>query len=113
MSRITRGTTPYHRFSLPISPDLIDKIYITYLQGDIKVEKSKDDIEFITSEDVPPVYKAVVHLTQADTLMFKSKSPNTEPVEIQMDIKTTNGERYINDPPLRVIVGKVLKDEEI
>lgn len=113
MSKITRGTTPYHRFSLPVSPDIIDKIYITYMQGDIKVEKSKEDIEFISSDSIPPVYKAVVHLTQQDTLKFLSKSPSTDPIEIQMDIKTLTGERYINDPPLRAVVGKVLKDEEI
>ena len=45
---ITRGTTPYHSFILPLSVSDIDEIYITYLQNNnVIIEKGKDDVDMV------------------------------------------------------------------
>lgn len=98
---ITRGTTPYHSFVLPLSSEQIETLYITYLQnGQVVLDKGLEEIElhdllldtddsFITdtnkgdslpenndSQDenehvIQPYSEATVHLTQEDTLAFK------------------------------------------
>lgn len=98
---ITRGTTPYHSFVLPLSSEQIETLYITYLQnGQVVLDKSLEEIElhdllldtddsFITDtnkgdslpennesqdeneHEIQPYSEAIVHLTQEDTLAFK------------------------------------------
>ncbi len=98
---ITRGTTPYHSFVLPLSSEQIETLYITYLQnGQVVLDKGLEEIElhdllldtddsFITDtnkgdslpennesqdeneHEIQPYSEATVHLTQEDTLAFK------------------------------------------
>ena len=45
---LTRGTTPYHSFVLPLSTADIGEMYITYLQnGNVIVEKALADIDIV------------------------------------------------------------------
>ena len=42
---ITRGTTPYHTFIVPLAPEQIDEVYVTYLQnGEIILDKNSSDL---------------------------------------------------------------------
>lgn len=42
---IVRGTTPYHSFLVPMAPEEIDEVYITYLQNEeVVLDKSKADV---------------------------------------------------------------------
>ena len=98
---ITRGTTPYHSFVLPLSSEQIETLYITYLQnGQVVLDKGLEEIElhdllldtddsFITDtnkgdslpennesqdeneHEIQSYSEATVHLTQEDTLAFK------------------------------------------
>ena len=98
---ITRGTTPYHSFVLPLSSEQIETLYITYLQnGQVVLDKGLEEIElhdllldtddsFITDtnkgdslpennesqdeneHEIQLYSEATVHLTQEDTLAFK------------------------------------------
>lgn len=105
------GTTPSQKFGLPVSPESIEVIYITYVQNDkVILEKSKDDIEFLeTIVDKEKKYIALVQLTQADTLKFNSKTRN---IEIQMAIRQKSG-NVIKSKPCKTSVEKAFKKGEI
>ena len=51
---ITRGTTPYHSFVLPLSSEQIETLYITYLQNgqEITKEDRLKMIEYFKKEGV-------------------------------------------------------------
>ena len=58
-----RGTTPTHIFDTDISLVNAEVIYITYKQGKVILEKTKDDVR-VTENQLQ------VDLTQEETLMF-------------------------------------------
>ena len=136
---ITRGTTPYHSFILPLSVSDIDEIYITYLQNDkVILEKGKADVDmvdinvetedsFITDENKGDSFSSndadqsaeeetenysqvVAHLSQEDTLAFTFYPAAEKNIAvIQVRVLTTDGEAYASLPVRERIFG-VLKD---
>ena len=122
---ITRGTTPYHSFVLPLMTEEISEVYITYLQnGEIILDKSiGDEIEIINIqdefenasmneplEDFVPSCELTVHLTQEDTLKFHFYPAAEKNIAvIQIRVLTTDGEAYASEPVHERIFG-VLKD---
>lgn len=136
---ITRGTTPYHSFILPLSVSDIDEIYITYLQNNnVIIEKGKADVDmvdinvetedsFITDEnkgdsfssndadqsaeeEVENYSQVVAHLSQEDTLAFTFYPAAEKNIAvIQVRVLTTDGEAYASLPVRERIFG-VLKD---
>ena len=125
---ITRGTTPYHSFIIPLIEEEIDTIYVTYLQnGEVILDKSRDDmtitnlidllgteldIEDLTDEEKSSC-QVGIHLTQEDTLKFNFYPAARKNIAvIQIRVKTTDGEAYSSDPIHERIMG-VLKEGEI
>ena len=122
---ITRGTTPYHSFVLPLMTEEISEVYITYLQnGEIILDKSiGDEIEIINIqdefenasmneplEDFVPSCELTVHLTQEDTLKFHFYPAAEKNIAvIQIRVLTTDGEAYASEPVHERIFGD-LKD---
>ena len=126
---IIRGTTPYHTFVVPLEPQQIDEVFITYLQnGEIILDKSSSDVEIseistetenahmegydeIQIEETPIITSQItVHLTQEDTLKFKFFPAAEKNVAVvQVRILDTKGEAYASDPIHERIYG-VLKD---
>lgn len=136
---ITRGTTPYHSFILPLSVSDIDEIYITYLQNNnVIIEKGKADVDmvdinvetedsFITDENKGDSFSSndadqsaeeetenysqvVAHLSQEDTLAFTFYPAAEKNIAvIQVRVLTTDGEAYASLPVRERIFG-VLKD---
>ena len=136
---ITRGTTPYHSFILPLSVSDIDEIYITYLQNNkVILEKGKADVDmvdinvetedsFITDENKGDSFSSndadqsaeeetenysqvVAHLSQEDTLAFTFYPAAEKNIAvIQVRVLTTDGEAYASLPVRERIFG-VLKD---
>ena len=125
---ITRGTTPYHSFVLPLSLDSISELYITYLQNDevildkslsddsvslIEVESNLENAsmeEILTEESEEKETKVTVHLTQEDTLKFKFYPAAEKNIAvIQIRVLTSDGEAYASNPIQERIFG-VLKD---
>lgn len=77
-----RGTTPTHRFSIPVRASDVANVKILYSQfNKCKVTKCIDDI-------VIDDYKVTTRLTQEETLRF---SCNTEPVSMQVRLLTKSG----------------------
>ena len=124
---IVRGTTPYHKFVVPMSSQDIDTIYITYLQnGEIVLDKTGEDVSVedvdIETEnahmedyEIEPSESSQVtlHLTQEDTLKFKFYPAAEKNIAvIQLRILTSEGEAYASDPIRERIFG-VLKEGEI
>ena len=136
---ITRGTTPYHSFILPLSVSDIDEIYITYLQNDkVILEKGKADVDMVdinvetedsfitdenkgdsfssndadqtTEEEIENYSQVVAHLSQEDTLAFTFYPAAEKNIAvIQVRVLTTDGEAYASLPVRERIFG-VLKD---
>lgn len=122
---ITRGTTPYHSFVLPLTTEEISEVYITYLQnGEVILDKSiGDEIEIINIqdefenasmneplEDFVSSCELTVHLTQEDTLKFHFYPAAEKNIAvIQIRVLTTDGEAYASEPVHERIFG-VLKD---
>ena len=122
---ITRGTTPYHSFVLPLTTEEISEVYITYLQnGEVILDKSiGDEIEIINIqdefenasmneplEDFVPSCELTIHLTQEDTLKFHFYPAAEKNIAvIQIRVLTTDGEAYASEPVHERIFG-VLKD---
>lgn len=125
---ITRGTTPYHNFIIPLTQEEIDTIYITYLQNEeVVLEKSKEDMtitnlldlldEYTTIDDLTEEEKTSsqveLHLTQEDTLKFNFYPAARKNIAvIQIRVKTLDGEAYSSDPIQERIMG-ILKEGEI
>lgn len=121
---ITRGTTPYHSFLLPMKSEDIDTIYITYLQNNaVVLDLTGERVEVMDvsntlenasmgeeSEEVEDVCEATVHLTQEETLQFKFFPAAEKNIAvIQIRILTTEGEAFASEPIHERIFG-VLKD---
>ena len=126
---ITRGTTPYHTFTLPLSIDSISELFVTYLQNEqVVLEKSLSDgsatIEDVTNDfenasmedlqseeiEVEPATKITVHLTQEDTLKFHFYPAAEKNIAvIQIRVLDSDGEAYASNPIQERIFG-VLKD---
>lgn len=103
-----RGTTPTHCFSLPVTAEHVDKIYITYSQiNATKFEKSKQDIILTNNED-SNTCTAKVSITQSDTL---SLTANVD-CNIQVRFITTVNEAFASQI-IREPVENILKDGEI
>lgn len=122
---ITRGTTPYHSFVLPLTAEQISAVYITYLQNNqVILDKSIEDVtiedivdefdnttmtEESTSEQTPSS-QITLHLTQEDTLKFHFYPAAEKNIAvIQLRIVTNDGEAYASKPISKRIFG-VLKD---
>ena len=121
---ITRGTTPYHSFVLPLKTEDISEVYITYLQNNnIILDKSISDVQIVDIEDeyenasmnepledYIPSCELTIHLTQEDTLKFHFYPAAEKNIAvIQIRVLTTEGEAYASEPIHERIFG-VLKD---
>ena len=132
---IVRGTTPYHTFIVPMASELINEVYITYLQNnevvldksttDVVIEDVELELENANMEDTenpneesgeepqpePEVVAQItLHLTQEDTLKFKFFPAAEKNIAVvQLRILDNNGEAYASDPVHERIFG-VLKD---
>lgn len=121
---ITRGTTPYHSFVLPLKTEDISQVYITYLQNnEVILDKSISDVEIADIEDeyenasmnepledFVPSCELTVHLTQEDTLKFHFYPAAEKNVAVvQIRVLTTEGEAYASEPIHERIFG-VLKE---
>ena len=118
---ITRGTTPYHSFIIPIAADQIKTVYITYLQNnEIIFDKDNEDIEIkpvildtenAEGDDYSIAYSQLTtHLTQQDTLSFRFYPAAEKNIAvIQIRILDVNDEAYASEPIRERIFG-VLKD---
>ena len=121
---ITRGTTPYHSFVLPLKTEDISEVYITYLQNrEIILDKSISDATIIDIddeyenasmneplEDFVPSCELTIHLTQEDTLKFHFYPAAEKNIAvIQIRVLTTEGEAYASEPIHERIFG-ILKD---
>ena len=119
---IIRGTTPYHRFILPLSAEDIETVYITYAQNDeIILDKSNITDEFEIADiveeteepseeineseeqeeevEVLPSSQLTLHLTQEDTLKFHFYPAARKNVAvIQIRILKTDGEAIVSMP---------------
>lgn len=128
---IIRGTTPYHKFILPLSVQDIEVIYVTYLQNDEVIldktnladefeisdiveqseelseetnEEEQEEIEVLSSSQL------TLHLTQEDTLKFHFYPAARKNVAvIQIRILKTDGEAIVSMPINERIFG-VLHD---
>ena len=122
---ITRGTTPYHSFIIPLLLEEIDTIYISYSQnGEMILDKDKEDItltNLLDLVDSPDELtdeeklwcQAELHLSQEDTLKFKFYPAARKNIAvIQIRIRTTDDEAYASDPIHERIMGAI-KDGEI
>lgn len=124
---ITRGTTPYHSFVLPLKTEDISEVYITYLQNREvildKVLSESEAIEIVDIddeyenasmneplEDFVPSCELTIHLTQEDTLKFHFYPAAEKNIAvIQIRVLTTEGEAYASEPIHERIFG-ILKD---
>ena len=121
---ITRGTTPYHSFVLPLKTEDISQVYITYLQNNnIILDKSISDMQIVDIEDeyenasmnepledYIPSCELTIHLTQEDTLKFHFYPAAEKNVAVvQIRVLTTEGEAYASEPIHERIFG-VLKE---
>ena len=121
---ITRGTTPYHSFVLPLKTEDISQVYITYLQNnEVILDKSISDVEIADIEneyenasmnepleDFIPSCELTIHLTQEDTLKFHFYPAAEKNVAVvQIRVLTTEGEAYASEPIHERIFG-VLKE---
>lgn len=97
-----RYTTPTHRFTLQVAPELISKIRITYSQDD-KIILKKETEQIAIEGNV-----AIVKLTQEETALFVA---NKE-VEIQIAVRTF-GEDALRSDIIRESVERVLDNEVI
>lgn len=117
---IIRGTTPYHKFILPLSVQDIEVIYVTYSQNDEVildktnladefeisdiVEQSEESSEETNEEEqeeieVLPSSQLTLHLTQEDTLKFHFYPAARKNIAvIQIRILKTDGEAIVSMP---------------
>ena len=103
MASWRRGSTPTNTFTVNV--DLREaKIYVSYSQdGEILVEKTGDDLEVDETS-------IVVHLTQAETLRFKTGSVSIQIRYVMPDesadasnIMTVSSERILKDGEIKYV----------
>lgn len=88
---IKRSSTPKHLFRTNVSLVNAEKIYIVYAQqGQVILEKTKDDIEEITDH-----YIKTKRLSQEDTLLFDSFFRNK--INIQVIAVFPGGETIVSN----------------
>lgn len=120
---IVRGTTPYHTFIVPMDPEQLSEVYVTYMQNnevvidkttaDITIEPVEEELENASMEE-PTEFtissQITLHLTQEDTLKFKFYPAAERNIAVvQMRVLTTDGEAYASNPIHERVFG-VLKD---
>lgn len=94
-----RASTPTHRFRIPIAPENIAKILLTYTQNDkIVLEKTEADL---TNEG----HVWSLTLTQEETNLFAS-----DYAQVQVRYLGTDG-RSFPSRKFRLFVGAVSNDE--
>lgn len=97
-----RSATPKHEFTIPLAPELIADIWVTYTQNDnIVLEKRKSNGD-MSNEDNLWFYK----LSQEDTKVFDGDYF----VRIQAKVLTTGGDVIPSDR-FTLTVEDVLNDE--
>lgn len=104
-----RASTPRHVFYFDFdAKKTLKNILITYAQdGEIILEKKKDDLEFDTEDTADGVlYRAFYQLTQEETKLFDKRPFAT--VQVRM---LDNVGHVITSPMVRMRVEKVLNDE--
>jgi hypothetical protein len=94
-----RGTTPTHTFATSISLVDAEAVAVTYKQGVVIVEKTKDECE-ITEDTL------TVKLSQEDTLAFKTYGYRAE---VQITVKFADGS-VLKSNISQVDVSKTLKE---
>lgn len=87
MMNIRQGTTPYHRFEIPVEEVVIEKVRITYAQED-NVILTKENEECTINGNI-----VETHLTQEDTLLFDERKK----AQVQVHIVTDRGEALTSD----------------
>lgn len=97
---MTRGTTPTHRFTLPVDADRASKIRVLYAQDGNPVLRLDTDRFALEGRT------ARVKLTQEETLKFDE----TKLVEIQLRVLTTDGDSLVSNVKW-VSVNRLLEDE--
>lgn len=125
---ITRGTTPYHSFILPVMKEDIEELWITYCQNENIIferqwtsESDDERLEIINllelyenasmgeeglSEEEKTWSQLTVHLTQEETLGFKFWPAARKNIAIiQIRFVTVDGEAYGSDPVAERIFG--------
>lgn len=95
-----RGTTPTHKFTVPVDLRTAESVFITYKQpsGSRIIEKAKADMEISETE-------IIIELTQEDTLALSTIGN----VEIQCRAKYPDG-KAIASQIISVPVKKILKE---
>ena len=94
------GTTPTHRFTIPVEKGDIQRVRVTYGQG-YKLLLTKEDGDCQVEGDV-----LAVKLAQEDTLLFDDSSL----IQIQVRVLTTGGDAFASDL-IRVPCGVALDRE--
>lgn len=94
-----RGTTPTHKFKVPIDLTEAAEVYMTYKQeGRVKVEKTIEEMT-ITEEEI------TLELSQTDTLAFSTVAD----VEIQCRARFRDGSAVASCVK-KIPVCKILKE---
>lgn len=91
------GATPTHYFTFPVGPDELSKVVITYAQdGQIILEKTKDDLEFKEREndDGSKSYVGYFQFTQEESLLFDGRKPK---YYMQIKAKTSSDDVIESD----------------
>ena len=120
---ITRGTTPYHNFILPVLAEEIEELYVTYCQNEdnlfeknlesegVSIENLSDKYENASVENLPEEEfelssELTIHLTQEDTLKFTfypAAEKNIATINIRL--LTVDKEAYASEPIKERIFG--------
>ena len=99
---MTRGTTPVLTFGLPFAAEVLEKVYVTFVQGKaVVLEKSGDEVSHEGNA-------LVVKLAQEDTL----KLEGGRPIKIQIRGKDTGG-NVVASEIIMVEVKEILKEGAI
>lgn len=95
-----RLTTPKLSFQIPLERSLVKSARISFKQTDeLVLVKENDDLKW---EDNAIILK----LSQEETKKF-----NAGIMEIELHVLTTEGDSFIIEEPIRVLVKDVLNDE--
>ena len=94
-----RATTPTHIFDTDISLVPAQEIYVTYVQGNTRLEKTIEDVK-VTDETLE------LELTQEETLMFAA---NDYKAAVQIRAKFPDGTAVASNI-MNMRVAPILKD---
>jgi hypothetical protein len=96
-----KGTTPTLTFKIPFEVSMLSNAKVTFLQGDIRLEKKLSD--FTTTED-----SLTIKLTQEETFLFDSDSP----IQVQLRVVTIHDDVLASDI-FRIFAEQCLDSEVI